>query len=283
MSVLLHASGPVPDAWLRSPIPVIVGFAPPDTIRLDDLADPRVVERLMDTDPAVTGGDLEARRAAALALIHHCLRVVEISLTAPLVLDGMALDCRPTQLGVRIRDGVPAAIWIAGVRLTRATDPALHLGAAAYGLLVPIVAAIQGVVRLPSRGVDNVMLDGLAAGYRRCARLAGREPDPAFVARLMAGAGRPEHRVARPLAIRVDDGPPVTFHAPASCCVLARTAAEGSCPTCPQWSDDAARGDAIRAWVAAMDDGDFRATTGRARLARTRRSVPCTPPSGVPR
>lgn len=263
MSILVRPPSGGPPSWAHAPVPVIVGFAPPDTVRFSDLTDARVAEAWLD---AIARRDTVDRRRAALSLLHACLRAVEILLTAPLVLDGVTLDLRAHELGVRLRDAEPDALWVATVRTANPTDPARHLGVAATALLVPVIAALQAAERLPSRGIDEVMLEGLAAGYRRCARIAGHEPDPGFVARLTAGAGRSERRMARELPVVVDGGPPVTFHVPPTCCVLATTAVDGSCPTCPQWPDDAARRNAVRAWVGPMDAAEFRATTGRDRI-----------------
>lgn len=270
MSIQVRPPAAGPAAWSRAAMPVIVGFAPPDTVRLSDLADARVLGRALDELEAACGAD---RGRAALTLIHVCLATIEAVLTGPLVLDGISLRVRAHELGARLHDGRVSAAWVLTARPAAVTDPAAHLGATATSLLVPVIAAIQGLHRLPARGVDNVMLDGLAAGYRRSARLAGREPDAAFVARLMAGAGRPAHPAARPLEVTVDGGPAVTFHVPATCCVLASDAADGSCPMCPQWPDDAARRMAIRDWVEGMAAAGFRATVGRERIDRHGRGL----------
>jgi hypothetical protein len=246
-------------------MPVIVGFAPPDTVRLSDLADASVLRQVLDDLRAASGVD---RGRAALTLMHQCLAIIEAVLTGPLELDGISLRVRAHELGARLHDGRVSAAWVLAARPVAVADPAAHLGVTATSLLVPVIAAIHGLHRLPVRGLDNVMLDGLAAGYRRSARLAGREPDAAFVARLLSGAGRPAHPTARPLDVAVDDGPAVTFHVPATCCVLASSADGGSCPTCPQWPDDGTRRGAIRAWVEGMDAAGFRATVGRDRIDR---------------
>ena len=78
----------------------------------------------------------------------------------------------------------------------------------AVAMLVPVLAACHGVAKISARGLDNVMLDALAAGYRRCERMAGREPDPDAIVELAAGAGRPTYRPARALPVLVDGGPP---------------------------------------------------------------------------
>jgi hypothetical protein len=247
---------------------VITGFAPPDTTRLSDLAEPSILELVLSGIGEAHGVD---RGRAALTLIHLCLTTIEAVLTGPLVLDGICLRLRAHEMGARLHDGRVSVAWVAAAQPIAVRDPAAHLGLTATSVVVPVIAAIRGLHRLPARGLDNVMLDGLAAGYRRCARLAGLEPDAAFVARLMAGAGRTTHPAPRPLEVVVDGGPALTFHVPATCCVLASTASDGSCPTCPQWPDDATRRTAIRAWVEGMDAAGFRATVGRDRIDRVRR------------
>ena len=59
----------------------------------------------------------------------------------------------------------------------------------------------------------------------------------------------------------------MTFHVPATCCVLTTDVSPGACPTCPQRPDDDARRASVVTWVAQMDDEDFCDVTGRVRIA----------------
>ncbi|MFN8623537.1 MAG: hypothetical protein U0869_22590 [Chloroflexota bacterium] len=249
-----------PAAWAVSVPRVVAGFAPPGTVTLERLADPRTLERVAFEVGRALGTD---RRAAVLTVVHFAVGAITAVLAAPLVLDGVALEARPDQLGVVLRDGELAGFWVAEAREGSGARPMVRLGAIASVLLAPIASAVRSVERIGLRGLDNVMLDALAAGIRRHERMAGREPDPALVEQLVLGAGREGYRPARPLSVHVDAGPAVTFHVPATCCVLATEVTPGACPTCPMRADDTARRIAIIDWVDGMDDPAFREVCGR--------------------
>ena len=261
---MTHA--PQPPSWSRSSPPIVAGFAPPGVVTLARLSDPGVLEALIPEVVGFLGGD---RRAAVLTAVHYAVAAVTSVLTAPLVLDGMLLDVASDQLGLVLRGGELTGIWVGRTREVQASMPAARL-AIAVAMLVPVLAACHGVVKVSTRGLDNVMLDALASGVRRHERMAGREPDPALIEELMRGTGRPAYRAARPLSVQVDAGDPVTFHVPRSCCVLATDAGPGACPTCPQRPDDDARRASVVDWVGDMDDDVFREVTGRSRLPAPR-------------
>jgi hypothetical protein len=203
------------------------------------------------------------RRSAVLTVVHLAVGAISAVLTAPLIRDGIPLEARADQLGVVLRGGQLSAYWAAEVRAAASSRPLVRLGAMASVMLTPLASAVRSVERIGLRGLDNVMLDALAAGVRRHERVLGREPDPALVEQLVLGFGRDGHRPARPLPVHVDAGPAVTFHVPATCCVLATAVTAGACPTCPIRPDDAARRAAIIDWLHDLDDTAFRGVAGR--------------------
>lgn len=250
--------------WAQAGLPVIVGPAPAGTVSLATLGEPAGYALLLPLLIALTGES----RQGALTIVHYAVYAVSTVLIAPLVFDRVALDVAPNQLGVVLDEQAGlTAVWVDRVDRIDVDRPMAHAGALAMRLLAPITEEAHRAGKVSARGVTNIALDALAAGCRRLERSCGSAPSAGWVEELIAATDHPEYRSARLLWAQPDAGPPVEFRMPRTCCVLHKQPGPHACPTCPQYPDDATRLRRIDEWLGALNDDDFRAVTGRARVS----------------
>lgn len=257
--------------WAQAIPPVVSGEPPPGTVSLAALARAEAVEAWI---PSIDGPPL-SRKQAALHVFHRAIGAVTNTLVSPLVLDGVALDVAPDQLGiVPGSDGDSPAAWVGQVTTVDTGEPAEHAGRLCMRLLEPVAAAVRDVAGLGERGVANVMLDALANGCRRLERASPNRPGPGWVEAFIAATGHTEYRPGRVLLASPDDGPAIEFRMPRSCCVLLSKPREGSCPTCPQYPDDDTRKRLTEEWLRSLDEDAFRYVTGRRRVGQGAMAFP---------
>ncbi|MFN8631272.1 MAG: hypothetical protein U0838_13430 [Chloroflexota bacterium] len=234
---------------------------PPGYVTLADAATPSGFAHLEATLRPLT----ETDRKAALTVVHYAVAAVAETVLVWLLEDGILLDLEPSDLGLCLDETGASTAWLRSAPEARQQDPT-SAGEIGWRLIGPVVEAAIGLGGTPRRGTTTIAADALVAAARRTGRQLGREPDDAWLQSFATGLGRPDHPLGRPLQIWPDPGPPVTYHVPRVCCVLATDPSDHACPTCPQLPSDAARAASLLALLNDLSDEDFAAETGRARV-----------------